>query len=363
MSARAPNITGLTARPVDVPIARPLATGGGAVSSAPLVLIDLETDSGITGHSYVFAYTALALKSIAVLIADLGVELRGSPTAPADIAVKLQAAFRLLGYQGFVSIAIAGIEMAAWDVAAKVLDVTLVELLGGTVRTIPAYNSNGLGLIGANEAAREAADLLAPEFQAIKVRLGYPSLGEDIAVVRAVRKEIGPDVALMSDYNQCLAAGEAVARITALEEFDLTWIEEPVRFDDYRGAARIRARTKTAIQLGENCWGPHEVKLALAADATDYLMPDVEKCAGIIGWLSAAALAQAHNIPVSSHLFPEVSVHLLAVIPNRHWLEYVDWANPVLKHPLKIAGGHAHIPDRPGLGIEWDEKAVGKYAV
>lgn len=354
-------IRALRARAVNVPMSRPLHTSGGSVTTAPLVLIDLETDQGVTGHGYVFTYTPLALAPIAGLIGNLETVVKGDAVAPFEIEAKLQRTFRLLGAQGFSLMAIGGIDMAAWDALARAKELPLVCLLGGRPKPIPAYNSNGLGIVGPDKAADEAGELTSSGFGAIKVRLGYADAEADVAVVRAVREAIGDDVLLMSDYNQSLTVTEAKSRVARLDHEGLYWIEEPTRCDDYRGHAEIREHARTPIQLGENCWGPHDMAKAIDAGASDLFMPDVVKIGGITGWLRASALAEPIGLPVSSHLFPEVSAHLLAVTPTSHWLEYVDWANPILEQPLEIDDGRAVIPSAPGIGLEWNEDAVAKY--
>jgi len=346
-----------------VPMPRPLRTSGGAVTSAPLVLVDLATEEGPAGSAYIFCYAPLALAPIARLVENLGETLEGDALAPVAIEEKLQKAFRLLGYQGFAGMALAGIDMAAWDAVGQAAGLPLVRLLGGAPRPIPAYNSKGLGIVGAEKAGAEASELLAEGFRALKVRLGYPDVATDLAVVRAVRRAVGEDTPVMSDYNQSLSVAEAQQRLRHLDGEGLYWVEEPTRFDDYAGHAAIRAKAGTPIQLGENCWGPRDMAKALEAGACDYFMIDAMKIGGITGWLRAAALAAARGVPLSSHLFPEVSAHLLAVTPTAHWLEYVDWASSILQQPLTIEDGHALIPERPGIGLAWDEKAVAKYQV
>jgi mandelate racemase len=143
----------------------------------------------------------------------------------------------------------------------------------------------------------------------------------------------------------------------------LAWIEEPTRWDDYAGNARVAAALATPIMIGESFWGPHDMAKALDAQACDYVMPDAMKIGGVSGWLRAAALAEAKAMPMSSHLYPEISVHLLAVTPTAHWLEYMDWGESILVDPIVIKDGFAHVPDRPGAGIEWNEEAVQRYAV
>jgi len=356
-------IISLRARPVCVPMRRPLHTGGGSVSIAPLVLIDLVTDQGITGCSYVFCYTPIALKPMALLIQNLEALIKDEPLAPFAIERKLEQRFRLLGPQGLAGMAMAGIDMAVWDALAKAQGVPLARLLGGAPRPIPAYNSCGLGIIGPERAAAEARDLVAPGFKAIKVRLGYPTADDDVAVIRAVREAVGPDVALMTDYNQCLSAAEAISRAHRLDDEGIYWIEEPILADDYAGCAQVSRAAKTPVQLGENLWGPRDLKKAIAADAADFVMPDATKIGGVTGWLKAAALAEAAGLPMSCHLFPEISAHLLAVTPTAHWLEYVDWAEPVLQQPVGIDDGRAIANDTPGSGIAWNEDAVQRLLV
>lgn len=358
-----PTARGLHVRAVDVPMGRPLKTGGGEVGSAAMVLIDLLTEEGITGSSYLFCPTPLVLGPVARLLSNLEPLIEGRPLAPVSIEGRLQKTFRLLGPQGLTAMAVAGIDMAAWDALAKACGMPLARMLGGEPREVPAYNSCGLGVMGAERAAEEARELVAPGFGAVKVRLGYPEMKTDVEVVRAVRDAIGEDVALMSDYNQSLSVAEAERRAAALEGEGLYWIEEPTRADDYSGHARLRNGTKTPIQIGENWWGTHDMAKSVEAGASDYAMADAMKIGGVTGWLRAAALAEAAGLPLSSHLFPEISAHLLTVAPTSHWLEYVDWANPILEEPLIVEDGHARAPDRPGTGISWDEEAVRRYLV
>ncbi len=350
------SIRGLKTHAVDVPMQRPLTTGGGVIKTAPLVLIDLHTKEGITGRSYVFCYTPMALKAVAQLLSSLGALIEGDSLVPAVIEQKLQQSFRLLGPQGLTGMAMGGIDTAVWDAP-------LASLLGGEPRKIPAYNSCGLGMIGSGRAADEARELVAPGFAALKIRLGYPELGADVEVVRAVRGSVGEDIHLMADYNQALSVAEARRRTSALDEEGLYWIEEPVRADDYSGHAQVRRRAKTAIQTGENWWGSHDMSKSIEAGAADYAMADAVKIGGVTGWLRAAALAESAGLPLSSHLYPEISAHLLTVSPTGHWLEYVDWANPILEEPLSIEDGQASASDAPGTGLRWNEDGIRRYSV
>ncbi len=357
-----PTIRRLRARPALVPMAMPLVTAGGAVERAPLVLIDLETDAGVTGQAYVFTYTPAALAATARQVEDLTPLVAGEAVAPLALARKMSAAFRLLGRPGLVGLALAGLDIAAWDALAKAQGLPLYRLLGAQARDLPAYNSKGLGMIGAAKAGPEAAALLAEGFAAVKLRLGYPSAAEDLGVIDAVRSEIGAEPRLFVDYNQTLTLAEAKRRVPYLQDFDLEWVEEPLPWDDYAGHAAVAAETSVPIQLGENCWGAADMAKALEAGLDAVFMPDAVKIGGVTGWLQSAGLAAAHGVQLSSHLFPEVSSHLLCATPTAHWLEYVDWAAPILAEPFAVRDGRARPSEAPGAGIAWDEAAVARYA-
>lgn len=356
--AELPTVTGLTVRAVDVPLVRPVRTASGLVSSAPLVLVDLHTDRGLSGAAYVFAYAPAALRPLAQFTAGLTPLLAGEALAPAALDAKLRRAFRLLGTSGLVGMALAAVDMAAWDALAKVAALPLAVLLGAKPVAIPAYAS--LGSMTADELEREAGEATRRGFRAIKIRLGLSDLAHDLDTVRAVRGAVGDGVAIMADYNQSLTAAEAVARCRALDAEGLAWIEEPVRADDHLGHAAVAAAAATPVQTGENWWGPQELALNLAAGASDLVMLDAMKIGGVTGWMRAAALADSAGKPVSSHIFVEFSRHLLSATPTRHWCEYLDLAGPILKSPAGAKDGMIEPSFVPGAGIEWDEAALAQ---
>jgi mandelate racemase len=357
-------IQSLAARAVAVPIKRPLATSTGAISVAPLLLIDLQTDGGIAGRAYLFGIAQQNLKPLAALVALMGEMVKGDPLLPFELEAKLRRRHTLLGVHNIVLFAISGIDMAAWDALGQALGQPLVRLLGGAPRPVLAYNSKGLGILPLKALAKEAEELVAEGFRAVKLRLGRPEAADDLAALRAVKKAIGPGIALMVDFNQGLTVAQALERGRMIDaEGGVHWIEEPVRADDFAGNARVTREIATPIQIGENFMGPEQMAQALAARACDYVMPDAQRIGGVTGWMRAAALAQAAGLEMSSHLFPEVSRHLLAVTPTCHWLEYVDWADAVLEEPAQLKDGHVLVPERAGIGMRWDEKAVRRFQV
>ena len=357
-------IRAIRARAVAAPMKRPLHTSIAAVTVAPLVLIDLQTDGGIVGRSYLFGVSKSALAPILKLVEGMAEMVKGDAVAPFDLEKKLRARHALLGVHNIVLFAMSGIDMAAWDALGQALGQPLVRLLGGTPRPIPAYNSKGLGIMERRKLEKEARELLDEGFSAVKLRLGRASAREDLEALRAVKKAIGAGVTLMVDFNQGLTVAEAQKRGRMIdEEGGVSWIEEPVRADDFAGCSRLAREIATPIQIGENFMGPEQMQQALAARACDYVMPDAQRIGGVTGWMRAAALAQGAEMEMSSHLFPEVSAHLLAVTPTCHWLEFVDWAEPVLEQPARVSAGHVLPGERPGIGMRWDEKAVKRYAL
>jgi mandelate racemase len=346
---------------VEVPMTYALGTSRGVITKAPLLLIDLETEEGVTGRSYLWCYFPAAMPAIAKILEEVARVVEGERLAPADLWSKLAERFALIGVQGIVRMAMAGFDVAAWDALAIAAGWPLATLIGSSPKRIPAYNSCGLGLMAPREVADEAEKLLARSFRAVKLRLGYPTLAEDLAALHAVKKRVGSEIAVMVDYNQALSL--ALERGRALDQEGIYWLEEPIRHDDYAGNATLVRELETPIQIGENFSESSAMAVALAAGAADYVMPDLERIGGVTGWLRAAALAATHRIEMSSHLFPEVSAHLLAATPTAHFLEYMDWADRILAQPLEIVDGFAIVPQRPGNGLTWDAKAVEKYRI
>ncbi|MCG6887958.1 MAG: mandelate racemase [Gammaproteobacteria bacterium] len=356
-----PKIKAFKVRALRVPMTEAHKTASGEITESPLVLLDILTDNGISGHSMVFTYTPLALEPTAQLIRNFEELLVGDPLAPAAIEQKLAQRFRLLGPQGLVGIALAAIDMALWDALARLHEVSLLQLLGAGERPVRAYGA--VGYDGVDGSARVAERWAKRGFQGIKAKIGYATVQQDVAVIRAMRAACGDDMAIMVDYNQSLTPTDAIERMRVLDEEGLTWVEEPTLAHDYVGHARIASASKTPIQCGENWWGTLDLQHAIAAGASDFLMPDVMKIGGVSGWQRTAALAQVHGLRVSSHLWPEISAQLLCCTPTAHWLEYADWWNPVLAEPIRIDNGMAMIDGALGSGVTWNEDAVHKYSV
>lgn len=351
------------ARPVVVPLKRPVISKVGQFRDWPLILIDLYTHEGIVGHSYLEPYLKQSARYLLPLIEDLAAAAKDQPVAPFDAYRRSIGSLHLVGREGMTLIAVSGLDMATWDALAKAAGKPLAAYLGGTTGPVPAYNSNGLWLTPVGELAAEAAALAAEGgFTALKMRLGRDRLKDDLAAIAAVRGAVGAEVKLMCDFNQGLSLGDALVRCDALDEQGLYWFEEPIAYDNIPGYAQLARELTTPVQLGENFYGPRMLYQALQAGAADYVMPDMMRIGGVSGWLRAAAIAGAAGIPMSTHLYPEIAAHLMRVTETAHWLEWQDWADPILEEPFALKDGQLWVPDRPGQGIAWNEKAVARFA-
>jgi len=351
-------------RPVSVPLRRPIVAKVGTFEKWPFILIDVRTKEGVVGHSYLEPYVAKSVKPIAAVIENIADEFRGKPIAPLDVYGGAMKTLHLNGRQGMTVIALSGLDMAIWDALAKAANLSLASLLGGSPGPIRAYNTNGLWLIPKEKIAEEAKSLVAQGgFKAIKMRLGRSTLREDIEAIRIVRDAVGDDIILMSDFNQGLTLGEALQRMHGLDDQGLYWFEEPIAYDDYEGCAQITREMKTPLSIGENIYGSREFHKAVMAKAADLYMPDLMRIGGVTGWMRSAAIAGAAGLPLSSHLYTPISAQLLRVSESADWLEWGDWAEPVLAEPFEAKDGYATVPDKPGNGVEWNEAAVKKYAM
>ncbi|MGI9412821.1 MAG: enolase C-terminal domain-like protein [Hyphomicrobiales bacterium] len=348
-------------RALMVPLDDPIVTASGTIDASPIVLADIVTDDGLTGSSYIFTYSPAALKPAADLIANLEPLICGQPLAPLSIEKALRGTFRLLGDTGLVGIAIAAIDMAAWDALAKARGLPLAVLLGGELKPVPAYYS--ASMVDEATAAGHAEAAASQGYRGFKVKAGHETVAEDLGVIRAIRAVLGAEVDLMVDYNQSLSLSEAKSRIAALDAENIAWVEEPLRHHDTAGHAALRAHVAAPIQMGENWWGVDDMARNIAARACDLCMPDAMRIGGVTGWLEAAALAARHGLPMSTHAFPEISGQLMAVTPTAHWLELLDKAKPILQNPVEVVDGTL-IPDaEPGAGLRWDEDAVRRFLV
>src|SRR3989475_3178214 len=349
----------LRARAVVLKLKRPVVARIATITDWPLILIDLFTEEGIVGRSYLEPYTPKTMRYLIPALHDLGDMLKGHQVSPAELYALARKSLHFVGYEGVSMIAVSGLDMAAWDALAKAAGAPLCVLLGGSVGPVKSYNSNGLWLRQPEAVAAEAIELRDEGgFTGLKLRLGRERVRDDLATIAAVRNAVGDDMHLMVDFNQGLDLAEALQRCHGIDDLGLAWIEEPIVYDNLDGFAQLAAELKTPIQIGENFYGPRELHKALQKKACDLVMPDFMRIGGVTGWIRAAAIAGAAGVPMSTHLYPEVAAHVMRVTETAHWLEWQDWADPILRKPYDIKDGLLHIPDVPGIGLEWDEAAV-----
>jgi mandelate racemase len=349
----------MTARPVVLALNRPVTARIATITEWPVIVIDLYTEEGVTGRSYLEPYVVKSMRYLVPALNDFSDMLKGQPIAPLELYETARKSLHFVGYGGLAMIAVSGLDMAAWDALAKAANLPLCVLLGGSVAPVKAYNSNGLWLKEPAAVAEEALELRDEGgFTGLKLRLGRDDPADDLATIAAVREALGGDVDLMIDYNQGLSMAEAMARCRMIDDLGLAWIEEPIVYDDFDGYARLAADLKTPIQIGENFYGPRDLQAAIQKQACDFIMPDFMRIGGVTGWLRAAAIAGAAGLPMSTHLYPEVAAHVMRVTETAHWLEWQDWADPILQQPFEVRDSHLHIPDLPGIGLEWNEDVI-----
>jgi len=354
----------ITARPLVLRLKRPIVARIATITEWPLILIDLLTEEGIVGRSYLEPYVVKSMRYLVPALNDLGAMLKGRRLAPIELFDAARKSLHFVGYEGLSMIAASGLDMAAWDALAKAANLPLCVLLGGSVGPVKSYNSNGLWLKDPEDVADEALELRDEGgFSGLKLRLGRNRVSDDLATLDAVRNAVGEEMHLMIDFNQGLDLAEALRRCHMIDDYGLAWIEEPIIYDNLDGYTQLADELKTPLQIGENFYGPREMHKALQKKASDLVMPDFMRIGGVTGWMRAAAIAGTAGIPVSTHLYPEVAAHMMRVTETAHWLEWQDWADPILQRPYEIKDGLLHIPDVPGVGLEWNEEAVEAHLV
>ncbi len=348
---------------IRVPLPRPLKVATFDLPGVDTCCVTLRTREGINGAGWCFAFGAERLRALAAMVRDQFATLIGKdPRNTEENWAAMRKSVSFVGRDGISAHAIAALDTACWDIKAKAEGVPLWKLLGGTRTEIPCYASEGLFLNeSTDELQRGAADLIAGGHAAMKLRAGKPTLEEDAGRACAVREAIGSETTLMMDANQGWSVDQAKAACRELEEFNLEWIEEPVDYEDVRGCAEVVKASNIPVCQGETNYNPRGMRHLLVAGAADVLMADLQRMSGVTGWLQAAGVAREFGKPITSHLFHEVSAHLMSATPGSIWCEHMPWWEPIIKEPMEMKDGHLILTGRPGLGIEWDEAAIRKF--
>jgi L-alanine-DL-glutamate epimerase-like enolase superfamily enzyme len=354
-------------RLVRLPAEEPLA--GGTVPpglTRDFVTLVVRTDDGIEGIGYTFMGWAIA-GALKTAVDELAALVVGDdPLAIEAIHEKLRAAAGTAGPGGIFTLAVAAIDIALWDIKGKALGLPVATLAGGFRKQAPVYASGALGRDATlDHVVRAAVRLVESGYRQMKMNLALPgatTVGMEIERVRAIRKAIGPDIELMADVNQRWDVRQALSIGSRIEEFGLHWLEDPVAHDDYPGLAAVAEGLATPIAAGEYVYGSVPFRHMLEARSVDIVMADVMRTGGITQWLKIAGMAEAFNLPIVSHLYPEVSVHLVCAVPNGLVVENMPWSTRLFEEIPRPAGGQLTVPQKPGLGLAFDEGNCARYA-
>jgi L-alanine-DL-glutamate epimerase-like enolase superfamily enzyme len=363
VGCRPMKITKLRTMPVHVPLQKPIRTAIHHIKTAGCLLIFLETDGGIVGQSLLFTLNGKRLKLLDEMVRSLEPLVLGSD--PDFVERFWSAAWgdsNFVGQSGVPVFGIAGIEGALWDIKGKAAGQPIYRLLGAYRNRVPTYASGGLWLsLTIDELVAETEAFRAHGFRAMKMRLGSPDPRTDIERVRAVRQAIGPDIALMADANQGLTVDRAIRLGRQLEQFNLTWFEEPLPAYDHEGEAIIAAALDTPIASGETEYTRYGFRRMLELKSADVLMPDFERVGGVSEFVKVAHMARAFDVPVSSHIFSEMSLQILGSLTNANYLEHMPWFEPLYGEEILIEDGNAVVPEKPGWGFSFDMKAAERF--
>jgi L-alanine-DL-glutamate epimerase-like enolase superfamily enzyme len=347
---------------LSVPLPRPVRTARHHHAHADTVVVEMRSDAGLVGSGYCFAFGARKAVALAALVEDFADLYRGQAPAPQARFSEAWRGMHFIGHTGLALMALSVVDTACWDLAARAAGQPLFRYLGGDRTRVPTYASSGLWLdYSVDELLREAEAFRAQGHRAMKMRVGRADPEADIERVRILRDALGGDAALLADVNQGWDEPTAIRIGRRLEAHDLYWLEEPLPYEDLEGCARVAAALDLRIATGETDYGSLAMKRHLEARAADVLMPDLQRMGGPSEFMRAAALCQAWHQPVSSHLFMEVSAHLLAAAPNALILEHMAWWQELFTEPLTVADGCVVLGEKPGIGLDLSQPALKRF--
>jgi L-alanine-DL-glutamate epimerase-like enolase superfamily enzyme len=352
---------------VRVPVDEPLAGGPAAPAAMrEFVTLRVGTDAGIEGIGYTFFGAALtgALKHAVDALGELAIG--EDPLRTEAVAAKLRTAAAGSGPGGILTLALSAIDIALWDIRGKALNLPLWQMIGGHRERVPTYASGALMRTFPLEHLVKAGPRLVEKgFRQMKTQLALPgdtSPEREVERIRRMRDSIGPDIDLMCDINQRWRVDQAIDIGRRIEEVHLFWLEDVTTADDYQGLARVADALATPVAGGEYLYGPAPFRQMMEARSVDIVMIDLMRAGGITQWLKIAGMAEAYNLPVVSHLVPEIHVHLVAAIPNGLTVEYMPWTFRIFEEVPVPVKGELAVPRKPGLGLKFDEAALKRYA-
>ena len=337
-------------------------------AARPMVILRLDTDDGIEGIGVSF-YGGALTASLKRAVDDLGALTVGEdPMRIEAIVAKLRAAAGGSGPAGMFTLALSAIDIALWDIRGKALNQPLWKLLGGTRQRVPAYASGALRRnLSLEEVVAAAGRLKEKGFREMKTQLALPgdtSPAKEVERMRRVREAIGPDIKLMCDINQRWRPEQAIDIGRRVEDagVGLFWLEDVTTHDDYAGLARVNAALATPICGGELVYGIVPFRHMIEARSVDYVMIDLIRVGGITPWMKVAGMAEAFNLPVVSHVIPEIHAHLVAAVPNGLTVENMGWMLRLFEGTAAVENSELILSDRPGLGLTFDEATIKRFA-
>lgn len=348
---------------LSIPLDKPLLTATFPIPAIDTALVQVRTADGHEGVAWSFAFGQGRVASLIRLVDDLGgLAVGADATQTEALWTTMSNAVGFVGQRGLAALAMSAIDTACWDIKGKAADQPVYRLLGGARRQIEVYASQGLWLDRSRqELAVEAQTLVNKGFQAVKMRAGLADSREDLARVRTVREAIGSDVKLMVDANQAWDLKHTLHMARELEELDLFWLEEPMPHTHLGAYTTAREAIPMPLCTGESNYLKDEILALAHAGATDIVMPDLMRMAGVTEWIKAAHICEGFGLPVTPHLFMEHSAHLACATPNTVWQEYQPWWQPIMATPVKIIDGRIELSDEPGFGIRLDTAAIDTF--
>ena len=354
------NVTGVETRPIRLPLDKPLGSALGAITCFGCILVTIRGDTGVVGENLVFTLNDRRTAVVRKMIDELAELVIGRDAGHiAQFWARAWKDINFIGHTGVPVTAISAIDGALWDALGKSADLPIHRLLGGAKSKVAVYHSGGLWLSHSErELIEEAEQFVASGFKAIKMRLGSADPMVDVARVKAVRNAIGPHIALMADANQGLSESSAIRLGRHLEVFNLAWFEEPLPAWDLEGVARVAAALDTPIASGETEYTRYGFRRMLDLRAADILMPDLQRVGGVSEFMVVGHMAQSHDVPVSSHLFPECSLQVLGALSNSTYLEYMPWFSKLYNEAIAFEDGYALVPERPGWGFTFNHDYI-----
>ncbi len=356
-------VTDLRLRPLRMTLDKPIGNATATIHEISCIAVFLDTDEGLTGENLIFTIRPEQVPLLAAAIEVLRDAVIGRK--PEEAPMFWAEAWRRINFIGFTGVSIMGIaaiDGALWDLSGKRSGRPICDLLGRVRNSVPTYASAGLWINQTTaELITQAEAFLAGGHTAMKMRLAGDA-EFDLPRISAVRKAVGPGVTLMVDANQGLNAKAAIALGQRMAQYDIAWFEEPVPAHDLERSCEVASALDMPVASGENEYTRYGFRRMLEARAADIWMPDLQRVGGVTEFHRVSGLAASYDIPLSSHLFPEMSLQVMASAPTGTLLEHVDWFAPLYREKLSVSDGQIAVPQGPGWGMTLNPEALTHFA-